>query len=262
MRISPITYTSRIHNVVAQKQNNVKDIYNNIPAQKPDCVSFSGKKINPKRVILILGAPNSGKGTFARKISEQYLIPQISTGDILRKEVNQGTQLGKQAKNYMEQGSLVPDELIMKIFKNRISQTDCKNGFILDGFPRTIKQAKQLDEILRRYKNINLKILNLDVDKSILYARSAARYTCKDCSKTYSIQQGCNPKTLRCDCGGSLIKRTDDTPEVLTQRLENYDKQTFPLLEYYGDKVSNIEIRGHDLPVDVTFAKLIEKLEK
>ena len=260
MRIHPITFNHSINNT--HMHNRAQNTFCVKPLLKIDCVSFSGKAMqNPKKIILLLGAPNSGKGTFARRISEKYSIPQISTGDILRNEVKQLTKLGKQAKSFMESGGLVPDTLIMKIFKKRISQPDCQKGFILDGFPRTINQAKQLDKILKRDKNISLKIINLDVDKPILYARSASRYTCRDCSKTYSIQKGYNPETSKCDCGGKLIKRTDDTPEVLAQRLENYDKQTFPLLEYYGDKVAQVKIHGQELPADATFAKVMEKLE-
>jgi adenylate kinase len=170
------------------------------------------------------------------------------------------TELGQKAKAYMDSGNLVPDELIMDIFKNRIAQPDCKAGFILDGFPRTINQAEQLDKLLAEDKKISLKIVNLDVDKPILYARSASRYTCEDCSRVYSIKEGYNPETAKCDCGGKLIKRADDTPEVLTQRLEHYNKQTLPLLDYYGEKVSNIGVHGKDAPVNETLSRIMDKI--
>jgi adenylate kinase len=226
-----------------------------------DSVHFRGTKSEAtKKVIILLGAPNSGKGTFARQISQNFNIPQISTGDILRKELKSMTELGQKAKAYMDSGNLVPDELIMDIFKNRIAQPDCKAGFILDGFPRTINQAEQLDKLLAEDKKISLKIVNLDVDKPILYARSASRYTCEDCSRVYSIKEGYNPETAKCDCGGKLIKRADDTPEVLTQRLEHYNKQTLPLLDYYGEKVSNIGVHGKDAPVNETLSRIMDKI--
>ncbi|MBQ6516693.1 adenylate kinase [bacterium] len=225
-----------------------------------DSVSFTGKNDNPKKVIILLGAPNSGKGTYARQISENLGIPQISTGNILRKEVKDGTDLGLQAKSYMESGGLVPDELIMQIFKKRISEKDCANGFVLDGFPRTLNQARQLDNILSEDKNTVTQIVNLDVEKSILYYRSAARYTCEDCSRTYSIKENYNPETAKCDCGGRLVKRADDTPEVLSKRLENYDKQTKPLIDYYGDRVSNITVQSKDTPAGEIIDTIMDKI--
>ena len=132
-----------------------------------DSVSFTGKNDTVRKVIILLGAPNSGKGTYARQIAKSFKIPQISTGDILRRELKAGSDLGKKAKAYMKSGRLVPDELIMNIFKNRISQKDCAKGFILDGFPRTVNQAQQLDKLLSEDRNIALKIVNLDVDKAI-----------------------------------------------------------------------------------------------
>jgi len=225
-----------------------------------DSVSFTEKNDNTKKVIILLGAPNSGKGTQARKISENLGIPQISTGNILRKEVKNGTDLGMEAKAYMESGGLVPDELIMQIFKKRISEKDCAKGFVLDGFPRTLNQARQLDNLLSEDKNTVTQIINLDVDRPILYYRSAARYTCEDCSRTYAITEGYNPDTSKCDCGGKLIKRADDTPEVLSKRLENYDKQTLPLIDYYGERVSNINVQSNDIQATDVFDMIMEKV--
>lgn len=256
MRINPISFTFS-QNIQGKK----KLQYSTLPTNKCDSVHFTSLKSTHKNVIILLGAPNSGKGTLARKIAEKYSIPQISTGDILRAELKKASKLGLEAKRYMESGGLVPDALIMNIFKKRIAEDDCKKGFILDGFPRTINQAEKLDEILKQDKNIALKIVNLDVDRDILFQRSANRYTCADCSKTYSLKEGYNPKTSKCDCGGNLIKRTDDTPEVLSERLENYSKQTFPLINYYGNKVSEIGVHGKESPIEETLAKLFEKLE-
>ena len=234
-----------------------------LPAMKPDTVSFTGNKVQTaKTVVILLGAPNSGKGTFARKIAEKHSIPQISTGDILRNEVKKASQLGLEAKKYMDSGELVPDSLILKIFQKRISQNDCQKGFILDGFPRTINQAKELDKVLNQDKNIAVKIINLDVEKDILFQRSVNRYTCADCSKTFSIKEGYNPETSKCDCGGKLIKRADDTPEVLANRLVSYEKQTFPLVGYYGEKVSNIDVYGKDAPMEETLNRVFQVIDK
>ena len=257
MRILPIS-SNYFSNSVMKKNNQarVTALY------ACDSVSFTGSKNEAaKKVVILLGAPNSGKGTYARKISQSFDIPQISTGDILRKELKSMSDLGKQAKGYMESGGLVPDELIMKIFKNRIAEKDCAKGFILDGFPRTVNQAKQLDELLAEDKNAAIKIVNLDVDKPILYARSAARYTCEDCSRVYSIKEGYNPETAKCECGGKLIKRADDTPEVLTKRLESYDKQTLPLVSYYGEKVSNITVHDGNKPADDILSEVMDKIK-
>ena len=256
MRILPINSS-----LVINKVNSNHLYQNKVTATMAcDSVSFTGKSDMVRKVIILLGAPNSGKGTYARQIAKSFQIPQISTGDILRRELKAGSDLGKQAKAFMESGKLVPDELIMSIFKNRIAQRDCAKGFILDGFPRTVNQAQQLDKLLSEDKNIALKIVNLDVDKPILYARSASRYTCEECSRVYSIKEGYNPDTAKCECGGRLVKRSDDTPEVLTKRLESYDKQTLPLIDYYGDKVNNIGVHGNDAPAGETLARVMEKL--
>lgn len=257
MRILPINSWSGVNGANKFDQTSVSRI---ISPLKADSVSFKGKNNAVRKVVILLGAPNSGKGTYARQIAENFGIPQISTGDILRKELKAGSELGKQAKGFMESGGLVPDELILKIFKNRIAEKDCTKGFILDGFPRTVNQAKQLDGLLAEDKNIELKIVNLDVDRPILYARSASRYTCEDCSRVYSIKEGYNPETAKCECGGKLIKRADDTPEVLTKRLESYDKQTMPLIDYYGEKVSNIGVHGKDAPANETLARVMKYL--
>ena len=227
-----------------------------------DSVCFKAtQQASVRRIIIMLGAPNSGKGTCAKKIAQKYAIPQISLGDILRNETRLGTALGHEAQKYMSSGGLVPDDLILKVFNKRISQEDCKNGFILDGFPRTINQAEKLDELLKTMQNTELRIINLDIDRKILYSRSASRYTCPDCGNIYSLKEY-NPETSKCECGAKLTKRADDTPEVLTKRLENYDKQTAPLINYYGDKVSAVSIYGVDSPPDETFARVIQKIEK
>ena len=258
MKILPINNVMNLNQ--SRKSSNSRSVSYVTEPLPADSVSFKCvKKVPAKKVVILLGAPNSGKGTYARKIAEEFSIPQISTGDILRGEVKRGSELGKEAKSYMESGGLVPDELIMKIFNKRIAEPDCNRGFILDGFPRTIAQAEKLDETLKGLKGAELKIVNLDVDKSILYERSAKRYTCPECSKVYSIREF-NHETSKCECGSKLIKRADDTPEVLTKRLESYDKQTLPLVNYYGDKVSHIGVHGQDAPAEETLARVMDKL--
>ena len=257
MRINPISFS---YGRSVRCFDRVQNPY--IQPMKCDSVHFTGNAVQPKTVIMLLGAPNSGKGTFGRELAKKYGIPQISTGDILRNEVKNATVLGIKAKSYMDSGGLVPNELIMEIFEKRIAQDDCKRGFILDGFPRTIDQAQDLDIILKRDKNIDLKIVNLDVDTNILFQRCINRYICEDCSKTHSLKDGHDAKLQKCDCGGNLIKRADDTPKVFAQRLSKYKTETYPLIEYYGDKVKSIEVYGIDVPAEKTLGKVLFALER
>ena len=232
------------------------------PPTACDSVNFkSANKASVQKIIILLGAPNSGKGTCAKKIAQKYSIPQISLGDIFRNEIKLGTELGFKVKSYMENGELVPDGLIMDALTKRIAMEDCKNGFILDGFPRTLNQAEKFGGTIKGLNNAELKIINLDVDKEILYARSANRYICPECSKIYSLEKF-DPETSKCECGAKLVKRSDDTPEVLTKRLENYEKQTLPLINYYSEKVSNVSVHGVDIPPEETFLRVIENIEK
>jgi len=262
MNVQPILLSdSRI-----SAPNNYKNSYNNfnrtfLKTTSCDSVSFTGaKQTATKQIFMLLGAPNSGKGTFASKIASKYSIPQISTGDILRKEVRNNTELGKKAKEYMDSGKLVPDDVIIGMFKERITQKDCQRGFILDGFPRSVEQAKKLDELLSKEKNANLKIINLDIPEKFLYERSARRYFCPECSATPSIEN--YKEGMKCKCGGELVKRKDDTPEVLTDRLKVYHSQTEPLLGYYGDKVTNFEMKEAFTPVEETFARMCKVIEQ
>lgn len=250
MQIQPISFfgvTNRF------KTNNTRTFLKPLPC---DSVSFSGKTQNAqKTVIIMLGAPNSGKGTYSSMVSQKYGIPQISTGDILRKEVKAQTELGKQAKAYMDSGALVPDELILDIFQNRIAQDDCQKGFILDGFPRNVEQARKLNEILEKEPNMTLKVINLDVDEDILYKRSALRYYCPDCSKTQPVLDY-NPEISKCECGGKLVKRSDDTPAVLKNRLDVYRQQSMPLIDFYSDKVANLPVHDDSMPIEECFKQV------
>ena len=187
--------------------------------------------------IIMLGAPGAGKGTQAKKIAEKYSIPHISTGDIFRANIKNGTELGQKAKTYMDQGLLVPDELVVDLVVDRVNQDDCVNGYVLDGFPRTIPQAEALDKAL---KGLGQKIdyaINVEVPDENIVNRMSGRRACVDCGATYHIAYAPTSKEGICDkCGGGLILRDDDKPETVTKRLSVYHEQTRPLISFYADK--------------------------
>lgn len=184
--------------------------------------------------LLIMGRPGAGKGTQAANIKEYYGIPHISTGDMFRAAIKEGTELGKLAKSYMDKGALVPDEVTIGIVKERLLKDDCKKGFLLDGFPRNVLQAEALDSFMKE-QGISLDAaLDVNVDASILIRRIVGRRICKTCGATYHIDFNKPKKEGICDnCGTPLIQRADDTIETAGSRLEVYDKQTAPLLAYY-----------------------------
>lgn len=184
--------------------------------------------------LLIMGRPGAGKGTQAANIKEYYGIPHISTGDMFRVAIKEGTELGKLAKSYMDKGALVPDEVTIGIVKERLLKDDCKKGFLLDGFPRNVLQAEALDSFMKE-QGISLDaVLDVNVDASILIRRIVGRRICKTCGATYHIDFNKPKKEGICDnCGTPLIQRADDTIETAGSRLEVYDKQTAPLLAYY-----------------------------
>lgn len=184
--------------------------------------------------LLIMGRPGAGKGTQAANIKEYYGIPHISTGDMFRAAIKEGTELGKLAKSYMDKGALVPDEVTIGIVKERLLKDDCKKGFLLDGFPRNVLQAEALDSFMKE-QGISLDaVLDVNVDASILIRRIVGRRICKTCGATYHIDFNKPKKEGICDnCGSPLIQRADDTIETAGSRLEVYDKQTAPLLAYY-----------------------------
>lgn len=191
--------------------------------------------------LVLLGPPGAGKGTQAVKIVEKYGIPQISTGDIFRKNIKEGTPLGIEAKAYMDKGELVPDELVIKIATRRLLEDDCKNGFMLDGFPRTVHQAEELDKFLEAHEKKIDKVLDIDVPKEELIERLAGRRVCKSCGASYHIKNMIPKKEGVCDgCGGQLYQRSDDTVETVENRIDVYNKQTKPLVDYYIKK-GNIE---------------------
>ncbi len=197
--------------------------------------------------IIFLGAPGSGKGTQSKKVAEQLKIPQLSTGDILRAAVKKGTEVGKKAQTIMEAGGLVSDEIMINIIKNRTAEFDCSDGYILDGFPRTLKQAQKLDEMAKSSgKKIN-KVISLEVDQSILVARLTGRRVCSACGSEYHILFKKPENEGFCDLDGKeLIHRSDDYEDRIVTRLENYNRQTAPLIEYYSQKsiLHNIDATG------------------
>ena len=187
--------------------------------------------------IIMLGAPGAGKGTQAKKIADLCKIPHISTGDIFRANIKQGTELGKKAKSYMDAGELVPDELVCDLVVDRIQQYDCTEGFILDGFPRTIPQAEALTEALNAIEQKMEYALNIDVPDENIIHRMAGRRACVGCGATYHLEFAPTKVEGICDvCGEKLILRDDDKPETVTNRLNVYHAQTKPLIDYYDKK--------------------------
>ncbi len=187
--------------------------------------------------IIMLGAPGAGKGTQAKMIADKFSIPHVSTGDIFRANIKNGTELGMEAKKYMDQGLLVPDELTVKILLDRVAQDDCKNGYVLDGFPRTIPQAEVLDKALTELGDKIDYAINVDVPDENIINRMSGRRACVTCGATYHIVH-VPPKTEGiCDkCGAELILRDDDKPETVKNRLNVYHEQTQPLIEFYSKK--------------------------
>lgn len=184
--------------------------------------------------IIMLGAPGAGKGTQAKMIAEKYAIPHVSTGDIFRANIKNGTELGKEAKKYMDQGKLVPDELTVKILLDRVAQPDCANGYVLDGFPRTIPQAEVLDKALRELGDKIDYAINVDVPDENIVNRMGGRRACVGCGATYHIKYNAPKVENTCDtCGGELIIRDDDKPETVQNRLSVYHEQTQPLIDFY-----------------------------
>ena len=184
--------------------------------------------------IIMLGAPGAGKGTQAKRIAHKYSVPHISTGDIFRANIKQGTELGKKAKTYMDQGLLVPDELVVELVVDRIQQTDCENGFVLDGFPRTIPQAEALDVALKNIGEAMDFAIDVDVPDQNIINRMSGRRACLDCGATYHLVTIPTKVEGICDvCGSKIVLREDDKPETVQKRLEVYHAQTQPLIDYY-----------------------------
>ena len=202
--------------------------------------------------IIMLGAPGAGKGTQAKMIAEKYSIPHVSTGDIFRANIKEQTELGMEAKKYMDQGLLVPDELTVKILLDRVAKDDCKNGYVLDGFPRTIPQAEVLDKAVSELNDSIDFAINVDVEDENIIRRMSGRRACLKCGATYHIEHIPPKKEGICDkCGSELVLRDDDKPETVEKRLKVYHEQTQPLIDYYNKKGILKEVDGSQDMKDV-----------
>ena len=212
--------------------------------------------------IIMLGAPGAGKGTQAKQIADRYNIPHISTGDIFRANIKNGTELGKKAKEFMDQGLLVPDELTCDLVMDRIQQDDCKNGFILDGFPRTIPQAEALTAALDHINQKKDFEIDVDVPDENIVNRMSGRRACLNCGATYHIVSIPTKVEGICDrCGSEVVLREDDKPETVQKRLNVYHEQTQPLIEYYAAQNILKTVDGTQ-PMEKVFADIITILEK
>ena len=210
--------------------------------------------------IIMLGAPGAGKGTQAKMIAEKYSIPHVSTGDIFRANIKNGTDLGKQAKEYMDAGKLVPDELTVKILLDRVAQDDCKNGYVLDGFPRTIPQAEVLEDALNKLGDKIDYAVNVDVPDENIVRRMSGRRACLKCGATYHIEHIPPKQEGICDtCGSELVLRDDDKPETVLNRLKVYHDQTQPLIDFYTERNVLKTVDGTRYMKDV-FADIISIL--
>lgn len=211
--------------------------------------------------LILLGPPGAGKGTQAVSISEKYKIPHISTGDIFRYNIKMETELGKKAKGYMDQGLLVPDEVVVEIVEDRLKDQDCEAGFLLDGFPRTVNQAKALEGALQKMGTALDKVINIEVDKEILVQRAVGRRICKNCGATYHVEFNPSDKPGICDkCSGELYQREDDNEKTVTKRIEVYIEETQPLINFYQEKEKLVTIDGKK-NIDTVLEDIIKALE-
>lgn len=207
--------------------------------------------------IIMLGAPGAGKGTQAKMIADKYSVPHISTGDIFRANIKNGTELGMEAKKYMDQGLLVPDELTVKILLDRVAQDDCKNGYVLDGFPRTIPQAKVLDDELTKLGETIDYAIDVNVPDENIINRMSGRRACLACGATYHITHVPPKQEGICDrCGKELVLRDDDKPETVKNRLEIYHEQTQPLIDFYTEKGVLKTVDG-TIPMNEVFESIV-----
>lgn len=212
--------------------------------------------------LVLLGPPGAGKGTQASAIVEKYNIPHISTGDIFRANIKEGTELGQEAKAYMDKGLLVPDDLVVSIVKDRLLKDDCEKGFLLDGFPRTAGQAEALDSELEKM-GINLdRVVNIKADAEILIERAVGRRICRECGATYHVKY--NPPKVNGICdkeGGELYQRDDDNEETVSTRINVYMEQTEPLIDYYRNQSLLLDVDG-TRPIKDVFEAITKGLEK
>ena len=210
--------------------------------------------------LIMLGAPGAGKGTQAKKIADKYQIPHISTGDIFRANIKEGTELGKKAKSYMDQGLLVPDELTLELIMDRFQNPDCANGYVLDGFPRTIPQAEALTAALEKNGETIDYAINVEVPDENIVTRMSGRRACLACGATYHVVYAPTKTEGVCDrCGEKLVLRDDDKPETVKKRLDVYHSQTQPLIDYYTKQGKLVEVDGTQ-NVDAVFDAIVKIL--
>jgi len=196
--------------------------------------------------IVLLGGPGVGKGTQAQRLSEEYKLAHIATGDILRQAIKDGTEVGLKAKSYMDKGFLVPDDVVIEIIRVRFAQPDAKSGFILDGFPRTVPQAQALDKLMAEMDMSLDAVINIKASADVVVQRLSGRRTCRDCQTVYHILNSPPKEDGICDrCGGKLYQREDDKEDTIRKRLDVYEKQTSPLLGYYHGSGKLIEVSGN-----------------
>ena len=211
--------------------------------------------------LILLGPPGAGKGTQAKMLTERFSIPQISTGEILRAAVKDGTPMGLKAKQYMDAGGLVPDEVVVGIVRDRLQAADCNNGFILDGFPRTVAQADALQASLEEMNKALDRVISLEVETEALVERLTGRRTCKECGRGYHVKFDPPREDSICDaCGGSLYQRDDDQEETIRKRLQVYADQTSPLISYYRDADVLMELDGMQ-PIPQVQEKMLSLLQ-
>lgn len=216
--------------------------------------------LKKKKVIILLGPPGSGKGTQATRLSKELNIPHVSTGDLFRENMSKNTELGKKVKSFMEKGVLVPDNLVLEMLFDRVSKSDCSQGYLLDGFPRTIKQAEELDRQLS--SNSDAIAINLEVNDNVIIKRAEGRLTCSKCGSVYNRNFSPPKAEGKCDnCGGDLFQRSDDNASVVTERLRVYHDQTKPLISYYEKKGILQKINGEKDP-DTVFGNLLKLVKK
>ncbi len=205
--------------------------------------------------MILLGGPGAGKGTQAQKLSEKYNAQHIATGDMLRQAVKDETEMGSMAKSYMDKGQLVPDEVVIGIVKDRLSQSDAEAGFVFDGFPRTVPQAQALDELIDELNMPLDAVVNIDTSAEVVIERLSGRRTCRGCQKVYHVTYSAPKEAGICDeCGDELYHRDDDKEETIRKRLKVYEEQTAPLLDYYRDSGKMIVVSGDDTIDEVSDA--------
>jgi len=210
--------------------------------------------------LIIFGPPGSGKGTYASRLGLRLGIASVSTGDLFREAIRQGTDLGRRVADFLNRGELVPDEITIEVLKERISRPDCKRGFILDGYPRTLEQARALDKVAK----IDV-IIRLIVPEWIIVERLSNRRVCRNCGAIYNLKYLKPKREGVCDkCGGELYQREDDTPKVVQERLKVYERQTQPLIDYYKDRVPfvNAECNAIDMPPEIMVETIMQELKK